>query len=156
MTSEFSQQRNIKLNGRAEFSSVAFQMLSGDNHAKTSSFPSFWPLFLFSLAVILQCLYFRAPLPASPSMRRDRRVLHARTSYSGPDQLYLRQVQKWTATFCQGYDIPLLPPTKAQSQNRKSTIYCSCFNLSHYYCLAKAFVFYISFIYVICKLRKGR
>lgn len=77
MTSEFNQQRNIKLNGRAKFSSVTFKTLSGENHLKTSSFPICWPLVPSSLAVILQPLYFWAPLPESPSIRWDRRILDA-------------------------------------------------------------------------------
>lgn len=45
VTAEASQKRNITLNRKSKFRSVAFKMISRDNRPKKKSFPSNWPCF---------------------------------------------------------------------------------------------------------------
>lgn len=66
MASEFSQQRNVKLKGRAKFSSVTFKMLSGDKPSKDKQLPH-----LLASSSLLFGSHLQVPLFLSTSTRES-------------------------------------------------------------------------------------
>lgn len=104
MTSELSQQRNMKWKGRAKFSSVPFKTpLEVTTQSQAASIVSFFFPGSDSHPAAPLFLYQEAP----PWEAQEEPGCNLKASY------YLRKVEKLTIPFCQGHGIALLPPAKA-------------------------------------------